>query len=244
MSDFDTFIFCAGHGTRLKPYTDSVPKPLLELGVDSFILMEIIKKLKPLGIDEVIVNYSYGKAYFEEARRKLANKLGVNLVLVKEEEPLGHLGGLRNAFDTFATGKVFALNGDTIPDVNEKDVNMLMEICTQSSPLVIFGFDNSENNILKIDDDKNLISVGERQFINRDIKDSFDATGIYMINKDVIRTFPKNEFLGFYGENDLVEELISRGKNCQVYVPKRSLNRISIGTREEYELILKENYND
>jgi Nucleoside-diphosphate-sugar pyrophosphorylase involved in lipopolysaccharide biosynthesis/translation initiation factor 2B, gamma/epsilon subunits (eIF-2Bgamma/eIF-2Bepsilon) len=87
-------ILAAGFGTRLKPLTDTLPKPLIPYKSKPMICYQI-ENLKAAGADEIIVNTHYFsgiiKQFFEE------NDFGIPVTLSYEENILGTGGGIINA---------------------------------------------------------------------------------------------------------------------------------------------------
>jgi len=111
-------IMAGGRGTRLRPFTFSIPKPLLPVA-EKPILELIIKKLHSMKIDEVILAVGYGaemiKAYFGNG-----SKFNVKIKYMHETKILGTAGplklikGLNEPF--------LVMNGDIITKLNFLDM--------------------------------------------------------------------------------------------------------------------------
>ncbi|OGR67270.1 MAG: hypothetical protein A2081_01355 [Elusimicrobia bacterium GWC2_61_19] len=86
-------IIAGGAGTRLRPFTFSIPKPLLPVG-EKPILEHIIRRLRSLKITDITLTLGYGaeliEAYFGDGR-----KFGVAIKYTRELKPLGTAGPLR-----------------------------------------------------------------------------------------------------------------------------------------------------
>ena len=111
-------MLCAGFGTRLRPLTDRVPKPLIPLcGVP--LLRYNFALLKNAGVREIVVNtHHLGKA-MEDGATAIARELGIGLHVSREEKHiLGTGGGVRRAQAMLGAGTFFLLNGDMIFDVD------------------------------------------------------------------------------------------------------------------------------
>jgi len=111
-------LLCAGFGTRLRPLTDAVPKPLMPLcGVP--LLRYNFALLKNAGVREVVINtHHLGKA-MERGAVDIARQLGIDLQISREEKQiLGTGGGVRRAQKLLGAGTFFLLNGDMIFDVD------------------------------------------------------------------------------------------------------------------------------
>jgi mannose-1-phosphate guanylyltransferase len=102
-------ILAGGMGTRLRPITYSMPKPLVPL-VDRPMVMHIIDSL-PKEVDTVILAVSYKKEMLEDFFQK--SDCGRKVILVNEEQPLGTGGALKNV-SSYLDDTFFAFNGDVL----------------------------------------------------------------------------------------------------------------------------------
>ncbi|MFA5059057.1 MAG: sugar phosphate nucleotidyltransferase [Candidatus Omnitrophota bacterium] len=118
MSKLQAVILAGGQGSRLKPYTTILPKPLIPIG-DFPICEIIIRQLKFFGMTDIIISTGYHaeliKTYFGNGKR-----WGVSIRYVHENKPLGTAGalklikGMKNDF--------LVINGDTLTDMNFKNI--------------------------------------------------------------------------------------------------------------------------
>jgi len=110
-------VLCGGEGTRLRPYTYSIPKPMLPLGRKP-ILEYVINNLKHAGITDIILNVGYLshqiKNHFGDGK-----KFGVKLTYFEEKQPLNTAGSILQARhlikDTFVV-----LMGDHLTTIDLK----------------------------------------------------------------------------------------------------------------------------
>jgi NDP-sugar pyrophosphorylase family protein len=104
-------LMAGGLGTRLRPLTYAIPKPLLPIG-DRPILEILLRQLQRAGLTEAVLSTGYKaeliKSYFGDGSR-----LGVCLSYVVEEEPLGTAGALRLVRDRL-TEPFLMINGDIL----------------------------------------------------------------------------------------------------------------------------------
>src|SRR6266852_2145532 len=106
-------ILAGGLGTRLRPLTFSIPKPLLPIG-ETPILQIIIEQMKTAGIEEIILATGY-QAELIRTFCGDGSKFGVNISYVHEHEPLGTAGPLSLARRHFEPDQTFLLmNGDIL----------------------------------------------------------------------------------------------------------------------------------
>ena len=111
-------VLCAGFGTRLRPLTDKIPKPLVPLcGLP--LLRYNFALLKNAGVEEIVVNTHHLGRVMEQGARELARELGIALHVSHEEKQiLGTGGGVRRAEKLLGSGTFYLLNGDMIFDVD------------------------------------------------------------------------------------------------------------------------------
>ncbi|KAA8593267.1 hypothetical protein FQN60_009383 [Etheostoma spectabile] len=116
-------ILVGGYGTRLRPLTLSVPKPLVEF-CNKPILLHQVEALVKAGVDHVILAVSYMSELLEREMRVQEERLGIRISLSHEKEPLGTAGPLALARELLNTDNepFFVLNSDVICDFPFKDL--------------------------------------------------------------------------------------------------------------------------
>jgi mannose-1-phosphate guanylyltransferase len=110
-------VLVGGEGTRLRPLTETVPKPLLPV-MDRPFLGHVLDHLARHGTDEVVLSSPYLESTFEPF---IASRLGSAPAIswITEAEPLGTGGAIVNALDHLGTADaVIALNGDILTDLD------------------------------------------------------------------------------------------------------------------------------
>lgn len=113
-------ILAAGLGTRLRPLTDHLPKPLLPLG-DRPLIHYSLFLLKKYGITEVMINLHH---YGDKLKQALGDgsRLGLQIRYSEEPQILGTGGGIKKVSEFFADRPFFLINGDILVDVNLDNV--------------------------------------------------------------------------------------------------------------------------
>lgn len=109
-------ILAAGLGTRLRPITHAIPKPLLPLAGRPLIEWNLLL-LRRHGVTDVIVNVHHLGAQIEQALGD-GSRLGLALRFSREPVILGTGGGLKQAESFFGSEPFFVLNGDTLVDLD------------------------------------------------------------------------------------------------------------------------------
>jgi MurNAc alpha-1-phosphate uridylyltransferase len=115
------FILGAGQGTRLRPLTDTLPKPLVPV-MGRAIIDHVIDECVNSGITDVSINIHY---LADKMRTHLEKRTDINITLIEEETLLDTGGGLLNGLHTLRDEPFFILSGDSFwhnaPHRNELD---------------------------------------------------------------------------------------------------------------------------
>jgi N-acetyl-alpha-D-muramate 1-phosphate uridylyltransferase len=103
-------VLAAGYGTRLKPLTDRVPKPLVPVAGRPM-MDYALEKLQAAGIREIVINVSHLK---DQLVAYCANQKDLTIQISEEAEPLETGGGLKKAQPLLGNQPVFVINSDII----------------------------------------------------------------------------------------------------------------------------------
>jgi MurNAc alpha-1-phosphate uridylyltransferase len=113
----DALIFAAGKGERMRPLTETTPKPLLACGGKRLIEWHL-DKLAGIGVRRVVINTSWLADCFEPALGS-GERWGLDLVYSYEGlEPLETGGGMAKAIEQMGAAPFLAVNGDVFCDVD------------------------------------------------------------------------------------------------------------------------------
>jgi NDP-sugar pyrophosphorylase family protein len=198
-------ILAGGKGTRLRPYTVVLPKPLMPLG-DYPILEVVVRQLAIDGFGHITmaVNHQANliKAFFGNG-----DQWNVRIDYSMESRPLSTIAPLsliRDLPDTF-----LLMNGDVLTDVNFRDLytahlksGSLFTIAASSRTQTI------DYGVLRTDDAGCLIGFEEKPST-----DYLVSMGVYVVNKAVLSLVPADQPYGF---DDLMHALISRRERVNV----------------------------
>src|SRR5687767_10316122 len=113
-------VMAAGLGTRLRPLTYEVPKPIVPVG-NRPVLELILRLLAGQGFAEVVSNLHWFPDTIRD-RFGDGSELGVELTYSFEEELLGTAGGVRNVRDYFGSEPFVVMAGDALTDVDLRDL--------------------------------------------------------------------------------------------------------------------------
>ncbi|PPD82133.1 hypothetical protein GOBAR_DD20950 [Gossypium barbadense] len=117
-------ILVGGFGTRLRPLTLSVPKPLVDFANKPMILHQI-EALKAIGVTEVVLAINYQPEVMLNFLKEFEKKLGIKITCSQETEPLGTAGPIALARDKLIDGSgepFFVLNSDVISEYPLKEM--------------------------------------------------------------------------------------------------------------------------
>lgn len=107
-------IFAAGRGERMRPFTDTTPKPLVKVGGETLIERHI-RKIASIGIKEIIINVSYlGSQIMDKLGDGSA--YGVRINYSVEKEPLEVAGGIIQALPLLGDAPFLAMSADIFTD--------------------------------------------------------------------------------------------------------------------------------
>ena len=188
-------ILAAGFGTRLKPLTNELPKPLFPV-LNRPILEHAINFLSTHGIKEIAINLHHKSEkiidYFGDGK-----DFGVNLHFSKEEKILGTAGGIKKLQSFFKNETFLVINSDILADLNLNNVLKFHKEKKSKLTLVVRQDPNAEkyDSIQRIDEGRIV------HFLGRSIKNSEPTTkvmftGIQIMEPEIFSRIPENKFCG------------------------------------------------
>jgi NDP-sugar pyrophosphorylase family protein len=213
-------IMAGGLGTRLRPYTLVLPKPLMPVG-EYPILDIIIKQLVHHGFERVILAVNHQaeiiKAYFGTG-----DGWGLKIEYIFEKKRLGTMGPLsliNDLPDTF-----LVMNGDILTDLN---YSKLLEDHIKSNNIFTISASKREQlidyGVLTAEDGK-LIEMSEKP-----VSHYLVSMGIYALDKSILDFIPKDKYFGF---DDLMLDLLDKENEVGV-IPHNGF-WLDIGRHEDY----------
>lgn len=215
-------LMVGGLGSRLRPLTEEIPKPMLKVG-NKPILQTIVEKFAEYGFSEIVMCVNY-KSHIIQDYFGDGSAFGVTITYIFEEERMGTAGAL-SLLKTLPNDPFFVMNGDLLTNINFDHLynyhltqNAMATMCVREYDFQVpYGVVNMEGNT--------ILSIQEKP-----VHKFFVSAGIYMLNPETIQYIPKKQF---YDMPSLFETLI---KQCQkaVSFPIREY-WLDIGQMEEYE---------
>lgn len=195
-------VLAGGFGKRLKPLTDTIPKPMLPIKGKPILLWQM-EWLRSQGINEFVLCVGYLKEavrdYFGDGSR-----FGVRVDYVYEDEPLGTGGALNRAREHFpAKDLFFAFNGDIVSDINLSDIHQRCEEANATGALALVQLPSPFGIVTTTSDDQ-IESFVEKPRL----ADHWVNAGIYCFDPSIADYLPE---IGSV-ETDVFPILASEGK--------------------------------
>ena len=220
-------IMAGGTGTRLKPFTHVMPKPLIPIGNKPLIEI-IIDRFQESGVSEfyLLLNYKANmiKAYFEGRSR------AKNLHYITEEFPMGTAGALKKLKGTILSTFIVSNCDIIIKSDYRKIIDFHIKGKYDLTLVACMQHFKIPYGICSIEESGCLKEISE--------KPEFDYlvnTGMYILEPETLDYIPDNTF---YHITHLIEELKKREKKVGVY-PVYENSWIDVGQWEEYRKALK-----
>ena len=216
-------IMAGGKGTRLKPFSQVLPKPLIPIN-DKTLIEHVIDRFQLSGMSKLFLTINYKsriiKSFFNELDKDY------KISFIKEDKELGTAGGL-----SMLTNRIkkpfFVSNCDTIIEEDYKKIyefhikekNHITLVAAMKKYIIPFG-------ICEVHKNGQLKNIKEKPKSNYLIN-----TGMYVVNHDVLKFIPKNKKYDF---TDFVDQLIKKKKKVGVFPIVEDL-WIDVGQWPEYK---------
>jgi NDP-sugar pyrophosphorylase family protein len=219
-------ILAGGEGTRLRPYTTVLPKPLMPIG-DRPVLDIVMRQLRAHGFEQVTIATGYLAELIEAFFRDGA-AYGIPIDYYREHEPLGTVGALA-LIDGLGHDDVLVMNGDVLTDI---DYGALLERhCASDAAATIatkVRHIQVSLGVLRFDDDGD-----PSRLTGYDEKPTIDFTasmGVYCFAPHALSHIKPGEHLDF---PDLVLRLIAAGEVVRAW--QSDDYWLDIGRHDDYE---------
>ncbi|MEM5557216.1 nucleotidyltransferase family protein [Aliarcobacter cryaerophilus] len=215
-------LMVGGLGTRLRPLTETTPKPMLKVG-NKPILQTIVEKFAEYGYTNIVMCVNY-KSDIIQDYFKDGSDFGVKIEYILEEQRMGTAGALSLLKDK-PNEPFFVMNGDLLTNVNFEHLHNYHLATNSIATMCVREYDfQVPYGVVNIKDSK-ILSIEEKP-----VHKFFVSAGIYMLSSEVLNYIPKNEF---FDMPTLFEKLVSLNQNT-VSFPIREY-WLDIGRMEEYK---------
>ena len=215
-------LMVGGLGTRLRPLTENIPKPMLKVG-NKPILETIILNFKKYGFTNIILSVSYKSEIIEEYFKD-GREFGVNIEYIHETKRMGTAGALSLMREKL-NEPFFVMNGDLLTNINFEH---MMEYHLSNKAIATMGVREYDfqvpYGVVNVDGE-NILSIEEKP-----VHSFFVSGGVYVLESKVLEFIPNDEF---YDMPTLFEKVIEN-KMKSVSFPIREY-WLDIGRLEEFE---------
>ncbi|ADL50122.1 sugar phosphate nucleotidyltransferase [Clostridium cellulovorans] len=206
-------VMAGGEGTRLRPLTCNIPKPMMPI-LGKPVMEYAIENLRKIGITQIGVTLQYLPDevinYFGDGK-----EFGVNIQYFIEETPLGTAGSVKNA-ESFLDETFVVISGDALTDIHlekaikyhkEKEAMATMILKEVSVPL--------EYGVVVTDKDGKVNGFLEKPSWSELFSDKAN-TGIYILEPEIFSFYEQNQKFDF--SNDLFPIMLKENKPLMGYV--------------------------
>jgi glucose-1-phosphate thymidylyltransferase long form len=221
-------IIAGGSGTRLRPLTYKIPKPVIPLFNKPFLLYQI-ELLKEHGITDIIINTHYLHSQLKEILEE-QKVPGVNLDYSEERSPMGTAGAVKLAEKYFDNDPVLVLNGDVLTNIN---LSSIIEQHKKNQADVTIALtrvkDPTAYGLVFTDETSRVLRFLEKPSYDEATTNTINA-GVYLINPKLFEKIPPN--LPYSFERKFFPDILNEPKNFFAYISDDYW--IDIGTPEKY----------
>ena len=216
-------ILSGGLGTRLRPFTEVIPKPLLPIGEKAVLEIQI-EHLKANGFEHIFLATNYKSDYIENFFGN-GDKYGVKLTISKEDKPLGTAGPVKLLQNQLNDEPFLVMNGDILTLLPYSKLYAFA--CTKETLLTIgtkdiytpfqFGNIHTEGDF--------VTGIEEKPNIKTTI-----LAGIYIFKPEILDLIPDNTM---YNMDKLIIDMLVKGLPISHYPIKEYW--LDIGQVNDYE---------
>ena len=221
-------VMAGGEGTRLRPMTANLPKPLLPI-VNRPVMEHVLRLLKRHGFTDTVITVQFLSSlvrnYFGDG-----DELGMTLQYAHEDVPLGTAGSVKNAEDALRDEPFLVISGDALTDI---DLTALVEFHKARGAMVTIALkrvpDPLEFGIVIADEEGRIDRFLEKPTWGQVFSDTVN-TGIYVMEPEVLAHVAAGESSDWSG--DIFPKLLADGAPLYGYVADGYWE--DIGTHESY----------
>lgn len=207
-------LMAGGSGTRLRPLTCDLPKPMVPI-LNRPIAEHIVNLLKRNGINEIIATLYYlpdvMRDYFQDGK-----DFGVEMTYaVEEEQPLGTAGCVKN-IEQWLDDTFIVISGDGITDFDLREAIAFHKAKKSQATLILTRVPNPvEFGVVITDEDGRINRFLEKPSLSEIFSDTIN-TGTYILEPEVLQYLPENEESDF--SQDLFPTLLAKGEPIYGYI--------------------------
>jgi mannose-1-phosphate guanylyltransferase len=223
-------VLVGGEGTRLRPITSRVPKPVVPLVGRPFVGY-ILENLARHSVSHAV----FSAGYLADALRTAigdGRRYGLAVSYVVEQQPLGTAGAIKNAEAELDGGSLFAFNGDVLTDVDLTAMQAFHRERGARATILLTGVDDPRRyGLVEIDGEGRVGAFVEKPGADYRIPPhgALINAGVYLLEADVLDLIPAGQQISI--ERGVFPQLAAAG---QLYAFVSDAYWRDIGTPESY----------
>jgi mannose-1-phosphate guanylyltransferase len=199
-------ILVGGQGTRLRPLTSTVPKPVVPL-VDRPFISFMLEWLRAHGVDDVIMSCGFLATSVREVLGD-GSDLGIRLRFVEEPDPRGTAGALKLA-EPMLDERFLMLNGDVLTDIDLTSQIAQHERTGASATLALVPVsDPSAYGLVILHEDRSVRDFVEKPSPDRMLGNLISA-GAYVLQREILELVPPDRNVSI--EREIWPALVGKG---------------------------------
>jgi NDP-sugar pyrophosphorylase family protein len=215
-------ILAGGLGTRLKPFTEVIPKPLLPVGEKAVLEIQI-EHLKKYAFDEVFLATNYMADYIENFFGD-GSRYGVQLTVSREDKPLGTAGPLK-LLEAKLTDAFLVMNGDILSLMDyakffefalAKQTILTVAVKKIITPYAFGNIGFEGDLVTHIEEKPNIIT--------------YALAGLYVMQPEIFSLIPEGQY---FGMDKLIQTMLDRGMPIAKYEMQEYW--LDIGRIDDYQ---------
>lgn len=222
MCNKSAVILSGGLGTRLKPFTNAIPKPLLPIGEKAVLEIQI-ERLALCGFRDIYLATNYKADYVENFFGD-GSRYGVNLYVSREDKPLGTAGPIK-LLEKKLDAPFLVMNGDILTLLNFAEMYEFAisnpSVFTVGIKKIVmpYAFGNiyfDGDVVTKVEEKPDIVT--------------YALAGIYVMKPEVFQYIPYNEY---YGMDHLIQKMLKERQKVYKYDIREYW--LDIGRIDDYE---------
>jgi NDP-mannose synthase len=216
-------VLAGGRGTRLRPFTTSLPKPLVPIGDELSVLEIVLRQLAHRGFGRITLAIGHLGTLIQAVVGDGA-QWGIEVDYATEDEPLGTMGPVVRMLDRLPE-HFLVLNGDVLTDLDFGE--MLDQHTASGAPLTIATYERSvaiDFGVLHLEGDR-VVGFEEKPTLGYTV-----SMGVYGLSRATLAEFPAGRPFGF---DDLVLALLDSGRHPATR--RHNGYWLDIGRPEDYD---------
>ena len=227
-------IMAGGRGTRLRPLTNTCPKPMIPF-INKPVLAHLLNLLRRHHITDIVMTVHYLaeqiEAYFGDGR-----EWGLNIRYAYEDNPLGTAGGVKNAASFLNSDPFLVISGDIITDIDLSAATRLHQHHQGLGTLILKHVnDVRAYGAVTVDQRNRICSYSEKPHAHQAIPGLIN-TGIYILQPTILDLMEPNQIYDF--SYHIFPILLDQPEGLWGYIAKNYWS--DMGTLESYRQTLED----